>query len=173
MIQVFYSTKEKSSILSDTTKSLGGYISTNSFLNGKKTSFFPDFYDLESIDCRLLVLKNITTDTKNCSLYLEYGSNVVDYKYSLISPYIDECGDKVFEIISEGSEPMYSNFIVGSEVSTFELVTNQTIGIWIKRIKKEVSSTVEEITIKSSCDVEHLPLISDKITEVFNLKLSW
>lgn len=164
MLQFFYSNIEKNAILKDTTKSLGGFVSVNMFLNGKINSLFPKIYS-NSTDVRLLIIKNVGTQTINFSVKLEFESQILDYQYALVSPHIDSCGNIQFEQITEESEPIYASFV--SEESTLSLESNKLIGVWVKRFKKEV---VIDTTKSLDCGSDLVNLnVNDKHIENLSL----
>jgi hypothetical protein len=167
MLQFFYSNSEKNSIFKDTSKSLGGFVSTNMFLNGKINSLFPKTYS-NSTDVRLIIIKNVGLDTINFSLNLESDSLLIDYKYALVAPYLDSCGNIQFEQITEESEPIYASFI--SEESTLSLESNKIIGVWLKRFKKEIIDTAQK-SLECGGDLVNLN-INDKHIESLSLVLN-
>lgn len=172
MLQVYYSTLEKQRELKDTSKSLGGYISSNSFKNNKLNSLFPICIDKSIVQSRLLVIKNSFTETKevtiSCSIN-EGSTELLSISYGLVQPSLNSCGELIFEVIDEGESPLYCEFQNSlNNPITFNLDVGKYIGIWLK---KEYLNTSIDIVDTSECGGKSLEELSDSLIDSFTLSL--
>lgn len=172
MLQIFYSTLQKQSRLDDTSQSLGGYVSTNSFQNNKLNSVFPILYDRDKSQCRLLILKNSATTEKSIILSLSTDSTKTTFSYGLVSPGVDDCNTLFFETIEDYTDPLYTTFSPIEEESSFTIEPQQCIGIWVKRHKLEsITPPTEDIDPLDKCKVSLIEEVNKDLVENFNIRI--
>jgi len=176
---LYYSGSSAPSQSSNSIKSLGGYISGTQIPNSSIGNLFGQL-TLSSIlrnrrDTKLIVFKNISSETKVFSIYTELPvDSLYRLKIGVCLPAEDPCGIKYFEQINSSDQLPYTAILqehegVGNKIEMGSLSPGKIVGVWITR--EVLPETVQTYTTMSTdgnvtgCTEESISKLENRLLE--------
>lgn len=158
--------------------SLGGYVSSSSVANDVLNEVFGEISQSKDFNTRyrLLAIKNIlTTTVDNVLIKVFLNEDIVsELQMALIVPATNDCGDYVFEkITNQYAKPLYGDFVVVEDGLVLNIGTmepDSVVGLWISRKIDQVLSATK------SCQEIYDDYIDEVVLETedsIQIDLSW